>query len=346
MKKITILTRPVGIQLLIHKTKNILFFLKSKLSGKQFVFPRSDGHPAVTKGLLAGLKSLKVNFNYNPLFARNIGNTVVVLSGIDALHQIIKLKRNCKIKTLIAGPNVIVHAYDFNNLMSSPEINLVLVPSENVADIYCAENPKLKNRIAPWFAGVNENNWKPDETPVQTIRDNFLRNAQEIPHGERDKETIPTSKENNILIYKKSSSEKLYESVIDTVKRYGWNPITISYHTYTKKEFKQKLEQCSFAIFLSKSESQGIALAESWAMDVPTLVWNPQDVLFTKNNHTYKNNACPYLTNETGITWKNISELEKILKNIQTDKYAFKPRLWVLKHMTDVISAQTLLNLI
>ena len=53
------------------------------------------------------------------------------------------------------------------------------------------------------------------------------------------------------------------------------------------------------AVFISRSESQGLALAEAWAMDVPTLVWQgpPGDggSLFNLSDPS------PYLTSHTGV---------------------------------------------
>lgn len=76
--------------------------------------------------------------------------------------------------------------------------------------------------------------------------------------------------------------------------------------------------------FLSQSESQGIALAEAWAMDVPTFSWNPRE--FVYKMHTFKNvSSAPYTTSENGTLWKDIDELYCAL-NLFLKENTYSPR--------------------
>ena len=53
------------------------------------------------------------------------------------------------------------------------------------------------------------------------------------------------------------------------------------------------------AVFMSRSESQGLALAEAWAMDVPTLVW--QSPPGEPGSVFSLSDPAPYLTSDTGV---------------------------------------------
>lgn len=96
--------------------------------------------------------------------------------------------------------------------------------------------------------------------------------------------------------------------------------------------------------FLSQSESQGIALAEAWAMDVPTFSWNPGE--FVYKMHTFKNvSSAPYTTSENGALWKDIDELYCVL-DLFLKENTYSPRKWILNNITDILCSKQLLSLI
>ena len=214
---------------------------------------RYGGHQGVTRSLVQGLRKINMTINYNPSSLVDLGDVVVVLADIDILELAIQLKRDGRIKKLLAGPNLMARADEFNGILQSPEIDVIITPSDWVKTAYEEELPAIKGRIQCWYAGINTDYWSPS--------------------------IHSTQKNKNMLIYRKTTSEEFTQEVENTVKRYGWNAIRISYGEYNQKEYKLLLERCSCALFLSISESQGLALAEAWAMDVPTLVWNNKQLI-------------------------------------------------------------------
>jgi hypothetical protein len=140
------------------------------------------GHAAVTRSLLEGLTRLEVQYQYNPRFIPQVGDTVIVLAGIAPLDQAIAWKRAGRISTLLAGPNIVVRPTDYGGLIAEPEIDACIVPSQWVGTAYVEDAPTLAGRIKVWAAGVDERYW------------NGLR-----PHA--------SSK--TVLLYQKSVSEEL-----------------------------------------------------------------------------------------------------------------------------------------
>ena len=318
MLQITLLTQPVGFQHLIKKHRQNLSKIKNFVCGKTVVkTPNIDGHPSVTNSVLSGLKTLETHFNYNPKYVKNISDTVVVLSGIDTLKQAIKLKQSGIIKTLAAGPNITVLPSKFYGILTSIEIDICLVPSNWVKKLYEQDSPSLNGNIKIWAAGVDIKYWKPETIQKKT---------------------------RNVLVYQKNAPSELYNKVERYLTQTNWNPIKITYGNYKKEEFKKLLNKAKFSVFLSKSESQGIALAESWATDIPTLVWNPKiDYPFDPR---FKTSACPYLTAKTGAQWETFDKFKTLLNNIEALLPSFHPQDWVLRHMTDEICAKNLLNIL
>lgn len=307
MEKITIITAPLG-NSLVKKIRH------------SFNHPRNTfgGPDAVARSLTAGFKNLGVSYNYNPSTIKEIGKTVIVLSSVKALKQVIALKKEHRIRTIFAGPNLVIFPTDEDSILESKAVDKCLVPSKYVKNLYIRKSPSLKNHIIVWPAGVDERYWRPPSKK-------------------------PTKR--NAVLYFKNTDTELYKSAERILKKYNWNPIKIIYGKYLSEEFRKALSSSQFMVFLSRGESQGIALAESWAMDVPTLVWNPK-TLIIKGERIYNYSSAPYLTGSTGMKWKKIEDFESIIEGIDNKLKTFLPRGWILSNMTDTKSAEILLSAI
>ncbi len=100
------------------------------------------------------------------------------------------------------------------------------------------------------------------------------------------------------------------------------------------------------AVFLSTFETQGIALAEAWSMNVPTVVWDPRgDAEWLGRRFTSASSA-PYLTPATGVAFGDIGDLKPALDRALQSLGSFQPRDWVLEHMTDAVCSKRLYELI
>lgn len=320
MKKITILTREVSIgSCILRGLRNLIRFIRKILIKRVLDFDLlkyGGSHPAVTRSLINGFSKTKTFFNFNPLFSSAVGQIVIVLSDMDALRQAINWKQNSKIEKLIAGPNIIELPDESEKILASPEIDIWIVPSAMTIEIYERLNPALKGRVKSWYAGVDENFWLPGH----------LKNKKKV------------------LIYQKNSPTPFFKKVEQKLKEHGFVTETVIYGRYSKKEYFKYLDESAFAIFLSIAETQGIALVEAWSMDVPTIVWDPEI------EHYYirglKTTASPYLSEETGMRWKELREFETIITNLNDCLQKFSPRKWVLNNMTDAKSTQQLLEIL
>jgi len=278
------------------------------------------GHYGVTRSLIEGLKSTDIIFNYNPKKFKDVYDTVWVLSNIEALQQAIYLRKKEKIKKLIAGPNLMVRSNEYNKILVSPEIDLCIVPSEWVKQAYIEDEPSLTNRIKSWYAGVDTNFWS------------------------KSKDQKKNTDKQKVLVYWKTENHNFCQSIENLLKKNNWNPICIRYGCYGKNEYKILLSNVKFAIFISRSESQGLALAECWSMNIPTFVWDPNEPLIINGKMHAQVSAAPYLNKDVGMSWKTLAEFELILNNIKNILPQFNPRTWVLENMSDQICAQLFLK--
>lgn len=279
---------------------------------------KSYGKYQETRSVLKGLYELHVPYRYNPASFKEVTDTVLVLADQRALLQAITFKQQKRIRRIIAGPTIVTRADEYGGILASPEIDICLVPSLWVQQAYEEQLPALKGKIRCWYAGVDTTYWQSSSADI----------------------VVATK---DALVYWKTEPEEFVEAVESALKLHGWVPHRIRYGFYKPEEYKALLSRCRIAVFISKSEQQGLALAEAWAMNVPTLVWDPQ--LMSTHEYTYSFvSSCPYLTKQTGQTWKTMSDLNHRLSSL--GRKVFSPREWVLAYMTYEQSSLALLRII
>lgn len=272
----------------------------------RFVTSKYTGPQAVKDSLIRGLKETRVSYQLNPIFSSS--EIVIVLSGPTALRKAITKKNRGEIKKLIAGPNVVTTPDEYTKLIQDPAIDLILVPSQWVKDYYQKTAPEVSHKVRIWASGVAE-----------------------AKSSTRDGQVIIFAKDENNL----SKTLKVTEEI-------GTPTTVFTYGNFNHKQYLQALESASAMIYISKSESQGLALQEAWMHNVPTFVHftgitrNP---LFTWQDD--KINA-PYLNEKFGALYKNLNELKELLKS--ASKY--QPRFKCIKELSDQASVAKLLNLI
>ncbi len=276
------------------------------------------GHPAVTRSLVEGMKKLGASFNYNPKRRDEVGESVVVLSGIGALAQAIEWKRQGRIRKLLAGPNILVWPSEHPEI-AAREVDVCITPCDWTCEGYELDLPALRGRCKAWPAGVDVEWWKPaTETSGPRNRITFYIKYLKGP--------IPDAKH-----------------LIRLANDLGFETHEVIYGSYTPPDYKKKLSESMLMIGLSRDESQGIAWAEAWAMDVPTLMWgNKHNVIRGKGTRV---SVAPYLTAQTGSFFEDANDLAVLLSKFQTGKISFSPRQWVLENMSDEVCAKKLLDI-
>ncbi len=271
-----------------------------------------SGHFAVVRSITTGLKEGGIPFNYNPAIPSISYKHVHVLGNTSALKMAIILKRLGIIKNLTAGPNIVISSAEAGGILASKHINKVIVPSEWVKQAYLLDNDRLlPEKMVVWPAGIDANYW----------------NIEKVKANKR-----------NFLFYVKRPEKELLEAC-ELIAHNNDIGITKIYHGgYKLDEFRDALARAECVVYFVEQESQGIALAEIWAADVPTLVWNPGVWHYKLKN--YKCSSAPYLTDSSGCFFKNATEFEAIVNNVINKKYVFSPRRYALENFTDVITAR------
>jgi hypothetical protein len=152
-------------------------------------------------------------------------------------------------------------------------------------------------------------------------------------------------------VYWKSGDERFCEQVEAIVRRAGLDPLLVrsrlgEHSTFTADQLRSQLDRAKLSVFLSAFETQGIALAESWSMNVPTVVWDPQGDAEWRGRHFKSASSAPYLTPATGIATRDVAGLEGTIAQALATLDTFHPREWVLENMTDAVCSRRLYEVI
>jgi hypothetical protein len=320
-EEISVLTDPMpwGQEFLIEGGKRFARKLRDLFWPNQsfFYHPLYRGHFAVTRSLIEGLQKNNISFNYNPYSANQLADSVIVLAGIKTLQQAIRLKKKGKIKKLLAGPNIVNFSSDYDYIVASPEIDYYIVNSKWTLDLYLAECKALQGRCIIWPAGVNTNYWRPD----------------------------PKIDRKSILIFEKQNKGPVgpVSPYADYLRGLGWPVKVLQYGTFTHDQYLHMLQNSCLMLGFVIDESQGIAWAEAWSVDVPTLIWENNSNV--SKGRSYKSSTAPFLCDQNGLFFKEFEDFKTQFNYWVTHKEQFSPREWTLQNMSDEICAAKLYKL-
>ena len=272
---------------------------------------RPRGPEAVLASLQRGLAVEGVDFALNPrrLAAEGV---VGVLSGHDALARAIEWRQGGSGRRLLAGPNLVILPSDEPELMTAPEIDLCLVPSEWVKRLYEEDSPELRGRVAVWPAGVDPDYWTPGEPSRRALV--YVKRVD----GQRNVEDAEVAGARSAL------------------ERAGFEVVPLEYGTFKPSAYRSALRGAALMVFFSPTESQCLALVEAWAADVPTLVWDCGRLEY--KGRVYEGSSAPYLSPATGAAFSGDSG--DLIARWDELRPGFRPREWVLENMTDAVCAR------
>lgn len=272
------------------------------------------GPRSVYESLARGLKKKNIAYEINSNITTTDSETVLhVISGVQALRDGITMKKRGQISKLIAGPNIVITPTDHDSIITDPTIDTILVPSKWIQDLYALCDPTLVNRTKIWPAGV------------------------EIPESSTSE---VKSYAFDCLVFKKHIPKAMYANIIDELKKRNTSYQVITYGSYTPADYFDLLSKCRYMIYLQNVESQGLALQEAWARNIPTLVWNPGVFTYPQGYTIHGNICAPYLSEANGAYFKNTEDFPVSLENFIAHLPSFHPREDCIRRLSDEASIE------
>lgn len=270
------------------------------------------GPKAVESSLARGFREIGQEFVLN-IWPPALSGTACILSGPQALKYAINQKEQGNIKKIVAGPNVAM-PWEDGGVIFHKDLDIFLVPSQWVADYCLTFKGANKNKIKVWASGV------------ETLP---------LPGSEVKRDTC--------IIFCKNAPEEVYNAVVDGVTKKGLNYVILRYGNFSHNKYIELLNKAMCIIYLSGSESQGLALHEAWMLDVPTLVWDG-GYMKIGSYEWQSSSPAPYLNEQCGKFFNKLSDFPEKLNEFLSQK--FLPRQYHLENFTDKITAQKYLEII
>jgi hypothetical protein len=226
----------------------------------------------------------------------------------------------------VVGPNIAVLPSDLPALRPSLGKCIYLHPSKWCVDVWKLMDFK-ECPLYSWPAGIDTDNF------------NFER-RNDISH--------------NVMVYWKRRDPVLLDQVLQELKRMGFLPKIIKCGEYSEEQFKMVMSTSVFGVWLGTSESQGIALQEALASNLPLIVCDVQslfeaygkhDYAFPKRLKNFKPTSAPYFDERCGIIINDFSSLGKAIREISNNISYYKPREYVIENLSLEKQANELLSL-
>ncbi|MEI8248964.1 MAG: hypothetical protein WCG07_00500 [Candidatus Taylorbacteria bacterium] len=161
----------------------------------------------------------------------------------------------------------------------------------------------------------------------------------------------------SVLIYHKQRSIEELDFVVNIFKKKNIPYQIIRYGSYEQKEYIDALKNTTYICWLGRHETQGIALEEALAMNVPALVWDvhalghwlprkkDQD-LYTAEELIYPDvTSAEYFDERCGIKTKDKDAIERSIDTMESNWRTYTPRDYIVENLNPEKQARALINL-
>jgi glycosyltransferase involved in cell wall biosynthesis len=208
---------------------------------------RPGGSRRVFLNLKAGLDRIGVPYRVNDFrYMRSHQEELVCLIGQPHL-----LRQFPHHTPMMFGTALYNHPVDDEFLPRRHAIRQLLVPSEWVRRMFAKSWP---NMVSVWPVGIDTDRWSPSTDSRKTV---------------------------DVLVYEKLFRDRerfgleLVEPMMMALRRHGLSIEYLRYGSYHESELLALSRSARAMIYLSPHETQGIALEQMMAANVPVLAWDP-----------------------------------------------------------------------
>lgn len=225
---------------------------------------------------------------------------------------------------VIVGPNLYVMPRDMPKKLDLSRA-IYLHPSEWAVQIWQAQGFNLCP-LKPWPVGIDTELFGP------------------VPYGDRDQ----------VLIYHKHRDPGELAQTKCVVEKMGLQYENVIYGSYRQDDFLEQLGVSKYVIWHGCHESQGIALLEALARNIPILLWDVVSLgQFRSSSRSYRfldyekqfaATAAPYFDSTCGIRILSIGELEAAIHRMEMEWHTFQSRSFVVHNLSLEKQAGALLD--
>jgi glycosyltransferase involved in cell wall biosynthesis len=279
-----------------------------------FANRRVGGSVTLPQNVLQGLGEIDIPFDNNKFEENRHYKTCYVIKDSQCLRWALKQKRRGKIDHLVAGPMIVNFPFEEGCLIEDPLIDIFLLPSEWIRNLFVKLGDKTV-QYKVWPVGIDTQKWN----------------------------RIDNQGSKKWIVYAKNPEAGLLEAVSSELRARDLDFSLLETGRFTQENYRAYLGQAAGVIFLSRTETQGLAMFEAWACDVPTLHWNPKEFRLLEYRYPHAS-SCPYLTEACGFDFRDANEFPKALEKFFKHRSQFRPRQYVVENFTLKKSIENLLK--
>lgn len=275
--------------------------------------PRPGGLDKVFINLRLGLDRLGIPYEANLPFSS---------LRHDDLLGVLGRGRHClegyhRRESLVAGIGLMTYPSEWPTLFTDYPVACYLQHSEWTAAIY---RRYFGGRCEVWPVGIDTVGWQPRVGPGQ--------------------------KQTDFLIYDKIHwdrpryEQELLRPIEAALGALGMTHLNLRYGEYGHGDYRNALDRCRAAIFLSPHESQGIACQEAMASGVPIFAWDPGKVQdperLLRGEPDIPSTSIPYFDERCGTSFTDFRAFKERLSSFAetVSRGLFAPRDYILENLT------------
>ena len=283
---------------------------------------RRSGLDTVFANLCAGLDRIGAAYEVNAPFGKISSGDRVAVLGVG---------RRCldgydRPNPVVAGIGLMTHPSEWPTLCQDYPVVRYLQHSEWANNVY---KPYFGDRCTIWPVGIDTDHWQP---------------------GAGEEKTTDFLIYDKILWHREDRAGDLLGPIRDELLRRSLSFEILRYGLYDPASYRAALARCRAMIFLSAHESQGIAAQEALSSGLPLLAWDPgvlQDPQGTGWG-TIPTTSVPWFDHRCGLRFRDAAEfateLPRFLAQLRAGQ--FRPRAYILEHLTLAASARRFLDII
>lgn len=197
-----------------------------------------------------------------------------------------------------------------------------------------------------WFVSLKNTIYlQPCEWTAQLWRELGFRRApiKVRPTGIDTDEFHPKNgiQKKKILVYHKMRDKAELEMIEKTLQEMRLHYHKIMYGCYKEADYKEAIWQSSFIVWHGRHESQGIAMQEAMACNVPILVCDVKSLFEQRSGYSwpeslsnFKVTAAPYFDERCGLRMIDLSKLKQSIEYIFDNFSRFFPRDYVVENLS------------
>jgi glycosyltransferase involved in cell wall biosynthesis len=268
-----------------------------------------SGPKKVVDNLLKGLD--KIGYPYVVNRRLDATKRLWIHDDVEALAQAALLPDSVKV---VVGPNLVVMP---RNLPANIDMSrFVYIHPSNWAKKFWEDAGFVSCPIVAWPTGIDTDEFAPSSGLKRTV-----------------------------LVYFKQRFPEELTAVEQALQKKGIAYQIVRYPTYRERVYKRLLREARYIVWVGRQESQGIALQEALAANVPLLLWdvthmgqwqaNKREMdVFSAEQNAHWATAAEYFDHTCGVRIFLETELAGALDRMEQQYSGFAPRKYIESHLS------------